>query len=424
MSAGARRLRAGVAGLLLVGAACRGGDFQGADRGARERRIEVEAAWIDAAQLPKMAESFVASGGEAVALPAGACRVELALPDAAPGERVALRCSVVGAPLDWTVAWRGATESSKCRVEPRAHRECLEWVALGEWPLGATTIVLEKGAASPAAQLDLLALMRGAPLPDEPRSAWRSADGRFEVRAAPGASLSDPEWTLKLLMGQAAAVESLLAARLERRVALIALPAAATAFDVSGGFQHGHALFLREDELHLPWRGYAHELFHVVEEERVLGLPWSWSEGLACALALDVADATVAGIEGPKRQRDALARLRREGDAFHRPGDPPDNAVLPLAEPPDDPDRCAAGYAWATALVEEAARRGGRGFYARFLAAYEEEFARAGPGRGELIAAFPAAAECDRYARAALVTAAGAPLDDLFAACGLCTEIR
>ncbi|MBL8843451.1 MAG: hypothetical protein JNL90_18165 [Planctomycetes bacterium] len=375
-----------------------------------EVRCEAEAPLVEPAPdasgarhdgLARLA-SWVGSGGAVVAVARGARRIELPLPPAREGERAWLRVAVVGAPLDATVRFGGSAAARTLHVEPRAHLECLDWIALGERPAGATQVTIETDESAPAWRLDALALRLDRAPPAEGHAAWRARDGALEVRAAPGARVADPEWTLKLLAEQVAAVEALLERRFDGPIALIALPAGAAEFEASGGFQNGRALFLRDDELHLPWRGYAHELFHVFEEERGLQLPWSWSEGLACALALEVADATVAGIEGPARHRAALAALRRDGDEFHRPGAASVNRLLPLAAPPADRRERDAAYAWATALVEEVARRGGRGAFARFVAAWE-----AGSGAG------------GARAIAALEAAAGGPLDDLRARCGV-----
>lgn len=392
----------------LVGCRTGAGD-RATDQGG-EVRYEAEASVVEPAPDPSGARrdelgrlaSWVGSGGAVVAFAAGARQVELQLPPARAGERAWLRLAVVAAPLDATVRFEGSTAARPLHVAPRAHLDCLDWIALGERPAGATQLTLETDASAPAWRLDALALRLDRAPPAEAHAAWRARDGAFEVRAAPGARVADPEWTLKLLAEQVAAVEALLERRFAGPIALIALPAGAAEFEASGGFQNGRALFLRDDELHLPWRGYAHELFHVLEEERGLELPWSWSEGIASALALEVADATVAGIEGPARQRAALAALRRDGDEFHRPGAASPNRLLPLAAPPADRRERDAAYAWATALVEEATRRGGRGAFARFVAAWEAE---GGAGEARVIAALEAAA--------------GGPLEDLIARCGV-----
>lgn len=383
--------------------------------------IEAEAAvrGADGAPAAPPVPGLLASGGALVELAGGAAlRFELTAPaGAAWWWRVARTGGGSdddrAATVEWcTAAGRPLAPPERVTLARAAHPECYDWRSLGAAPAGAGALRVTLAAGDGCLRIDAFvggAAARGRtpPIVVGPDT-WRSRDGRHELRAAPGARVADPEWTLALLRDAVAAVAARLQVEPAGPLVLFALPGGDPAFEARGGFQNGNALFLRDDELHLPWRGYAHELVHVIEEQRELALPWSFSEGLACAIALDVALHDFGGIEGPAREAERLARLLRDGDGWWRPGGDGANPLLPWVPPPegagDAKDGAARGaaYAWATLLVREAAARGGPGFYARLLA--ELERTRGGAA--------------DRFLPA-LEAAAGRSLRDLFREVGL-----
>jgi len=415
-------VRVGTLARAAAVAALASGAFAGC-RGAGEGEREAASlATFEAEALlrtPRDADlvhSWVASGGRSLDVRADGGDLVFALPPAtgaAAPRHAWWRVAAAGRDLVWQLEWRAARSeerageplaSRRWRSPARAHADCLDWFDLGPVPDGAVELVARRADAAgmvATGRVDQLALATGGATPDEPRRAWRSDDGTLEVRAGPGARVPDPDWTLKLLRESRAAVAARLGVAVAGPLALIALPGGAAEFEASGGFQHGRALFLRDDELHLPWRGYAHELVHVVEEARGWKLPWVWSEAIASALALDVALRDFTGIEGPGREAARLARLLETGDAWHRPGDAAANLALALERAPDDPELRAAGYSWGAALLRAAAEAGGPEFWQRLAAELDRD-----------------AATMPRPFLAALEAAAGAPLDELLRRCG------
>ena len=389
--------------------ACRGALGERASGAVSWSSCEAEALFVDDGSSPlseRMAASYVASGGAALALPAGEASVTFEWPDGGidAGSTLWWRAAAVAAPVEWHLMWLG--EVVHFAQPARAHGECLDWFELGTPPVGARTLRATKPAGSGACRIDQIAIAKGGARPEATPSVWRSEDSMLEVRAAEGARVVDPEWTLKLLAEARAAVEARLGVRLTSPVVLVALRGAASEFELSGGFQNGHAIFLRDDELHLPWRGYAHELTHVIEEERGWSLPWSWSEGLACGLALDVALRDFAGLFGPGDEELRLLRLLHDGDSWWHAGREGANDLLPWSDDltaRDDVRRSA--YSWAALLVHVAAGRSDPAFWSRLSAALDRS-------RTESV-------ESTEAFLAALCEAAGGPLDDLFAATGV-----
>ncbi|MSR45483.1 MAG: hypothetical protein EXS13_00165 [Planctomycetes bacterium] len=370
---------------------------------------EAEALFVDEGSGPiseRMAASYVASGGAALALPAGEASVTFEWPDGAidAGSTLWWRAAAVALPVEWRFMWLG--EVVHFAQPARAHGECLDWFELGVPPVGARVLRATKPAGSGACRIDQIAIANGGARPEMAPSVWRSADTLLEVRAAEGARVADPEWTLKLLAEARAAVEARLGVRVTSPVVLVALRGAACEFEESGGFQNGCAIFLRDDELHLPWRGYAHEWTHVIEEARGWSLPWSWSEGLACALALDVALGDFAGLSGPGEEEQRLLRLLHEGDSWWHAGRSGGNELLPWSEEPAASDAIRrSAYSWAALLVHVAAGRSDQAFWSR-LAAVLDRSETASP------------VSTDAFL-AALTAAALEPLDDLFTATGV-----
>lgn len=416
-------MRRGLSLALLFGG-CHGGGGDASDvRGGV--RYEAEACLAPDRARPVVG-SLVGSGGSVLALASGGSATFLTpstvADAAAAGDtggsppiawwRVAAGEAAVGVDYEWHAAADGPARplaTGSWHVPAGAHPECLDWRALGSVPASARRLVLRLRGDAATLRLDQFAFMRGAESPAAPAVTWASADGELELRAAAGARVSDPEWTLKLLQEARTAVAARLGVPVAGPLVLIAVAGHAATFEASGGFQNGRALFLRDDELHLPWRGYAHELVHLVEEARDWQLPWSWSEGLACAVALDVALRDFSGIEGPTREAERLATLAREGDAYWRPGWRGRNPLLPWAG--SDPAERRAAYDWATVLVRGAASCSADGFTARLVAALERSPPAALAGSAE-----PAATE--RFL-AALELAAAADLGDLFRATGV-----
>src|SRR5262249_38758791 len=187
---------------------------------------------------------------------------------------------------------------------------------------------------------------------------WR--DGQLELRAGFDAKVADPEWALHLLREQYAAVARLCGRELDGPIVLVALSSAQWPGDATGAFQNGCALFLRERELHLPWRSFAHEIAHLFEQQGSLTLPRFWSEGFACAVA-DEVEASLYD-RGVPRARVRWRRLLAEGDELHRPGaSEPNRAIASKAASASD----RRDYEWAGALVDALAQAGGPGLFPR-----------------------------------------------------------
>jgi hypothetical protein len=411
--------------LLLAALGCAAGCAAGS--GAAESpavAFEAEAAVAGgsaATDAPIAVEAECASGRRALAIGGDPVRLSGAIPAAAG--RLWLRLSCRGDPAGAALEIEGTGEGRVVvEVPDTLHRERFEWVRACELPFATGEhAVCVRRIRGGEVLVDQWAVLPERARPDEAWSPalWRSRDGSLELRAAQGAKGFDPAWILHLLEEQRDAVASRLGARLERPLVLIALPAARWPSERSGAFQNGCAILLRDDELHLPWRSYAHEIAHLHEDERDLDLPWFLSEGIACALALEVEE-RILGAAGPVAEKHAaLDRLLREGDSWHRPASREGNAVFLLDEEPPLAERRDAAYAWATALLRGAARRGGEGFWRRLLAALAREpaFDPSSPAGEELDEAGRRLLALAASARV-LREAAGRPLDDLFVQLG------
>jgi len=323
---------------------------------------------------PPAEEAECASGGRAVAIGARPVGLAGAVPPGA-GE-VWLRLSCVRGATAPTLRIEAGGRSVAIALPATLHRERFEWLRAGDLRLdpgerrvalrleGAGEVLLDRWACLPP---------RAAPDAAWSPGVWRSADRSIEVRAACGAAVVDPDWILHVLRQQREVVGRLFGAALERPLVLIALPAGRWPRRDAGAFQNGCAIFLRDDELHLPWRSYAHEIAHLHEDERRLDLPWFLSEGIACAVALEV-EARILGEPGPVvAKRAALERLLAEGDAWHRPGGAGTNVLFLCDEEPSDESQRESAYAWSTALLEGAARLGGSRFWRRMQEAIAAE---------------------------------------------------
>jgi hypothetical protein len=386
----------------------------------------------------RLAPSLLASGGVAVEVAAGET-ARFALPDGqgdrdsgktrwwwrvarvggadGAGEKGAKedgRAAVGEVELDWCVASGRPPPTSRLSLPRAAHPECFDWRPLGPAPPGAIEVCLRCVDGDATLRVDAFARHDAGP------DAIRSADQRLELRAAPGARVADPEWTLHLLRDAVAVARGRLGVEPVGTIVLFALPGGGREFADRGGFQNGNALFLRDDELHLPWRGYVHEVVHLIEEQQRLALPWSFSEGLACAVALEAALAEFSGIEGPRREAARLRSLAIEGDGWWRPGQHGCNPLLPWSPPSGaaavDPSARSAAYDWATLLVRGAAERGGSRFYERLVAELLRTRPPAWQSAKESLASGPGAT---RRFLDALEAAAGAPLREWFATIGV-----
>lgn len=318
--------------------------------------------------------SFTASGGAALRLDVATSPLRLPRPEAiGAGEHtVTLWLRVAcerrdGATCD--IGVRGAARRERRTVAPSGHRERFDWQAL---VLPAAEFVAPATAGSADPPVEMTVAGAGELLLDQ--FAWGSretppeksasppvwCDGRLELRAGFDAKVADPEWALHLLREQYTAVARLCGRELEGPVVLVALSSSQWPRDATGAFQNGCAIFLRDRELHLPWRSFAHEIAHLFEEQGGLPLPRFWSEGFACAVADEVEAALYD--RGVARARVRWRRLLAEGDELHRPGTADPNRAIAWSD-------AAAGdrrdYEWAGAVVDALAQAGGAGFYAR-----------------------------------------------------------
>src|SRR6185295_9412437 len=137
------------------------------------------------------------------------------------------------------------------------HRERFEWIraGAGAGTRGGLRLLADRGDVW-LDQWARLASRLPAPAPWSPR-VWRSDGGAIELRAAARAQVVDPEWPMQLAREQRDVVADRFGAKLRRPLVLIALPAGEWPRPGAGAFQNGCAIFLRDDELHLPWRSYA-----------------------------------------------------------------------------------------------------------------------------------------------------------------------
>jgi len=386
--------------------------------------LEFEAA----ARGGERADSFTASGGTALHVSAATPPVVVARPPAgAPRERLWVRGATRGAATSAPLRVRCGGVEVQVELPATGHRDRFEWTPLELAPAGASAdsdVELSLGEGSDAELwLDQLAWGSGdsdAPDPAASPRVWR--DGMLELRASAGARVFDPEWVQHLLREQYGAVARLLGRELRGPLLLVALPAARWPRPGAGAFQQGRAIYLRDDELHLPWRSFAHEIAHVFEEERATALPRFWSEGLACALA-DEVEARLYD-RGVPRARVRWGELLARGDALHRPGDPPPNRALAFATAAADgaaADR--RDYEWAAAVVDALAQKGGPGYFARLeaLLAAPQAGGAAGGGAGATgaagVAGDPAAAAA--AAAAPFVEAARADCSGLLERAGI-----
>ena len=353
--------------------------------------------------------SFTASGGTALHVSAATPPVVVARPPVgSPRERLWVRGSTRGAATSCPLRVRCGGVEVQVELPATGHRDRFEWTPLelasaDSLSGGEVELSLAEGSGSEL-WLDQLAWGDGssdAPDPAASPRVWR--DGALELRAAAGARVFDAEWVQHLLREQYAAVARLLGRELRGPLLVVALPAAQWPRPGAGAFQQGRAIYLRDDELHLPWRSFAHEIAHVFEEERATALPRFWSEGLACALA-DEVEARLYD-RGVPRARVRWGELLARGDALHRPGDPPPNRALAFASPAADgtaADR--RDYEWAGAVVDALAQKGGPGYFARLEALLAVPLAAgatgAAAGAGDAAAAAAAAAPFVEAARA------------------------
>ncbi len=322
--------------------------------------------------------SYCAAGGACVELGTVAEPLQLELPAGRSGW-LWLRSAQALAPIDVTVGSPAEPhrEPFGCATLPVTHHaERFEWQRVVAIPDHAAPLRIELEARSPAARwrLDQVALLPSSTAPPSRASpaVIGSADGTLELRAAYNATIFDSEWVLKLLREQRDAVAALLGVGVEPPLLLIVVSEREPVWHDTGAFQNGCALFLRADELHLPWRSYAHEIVHVIEEQRRWHLPWWLSEGIACVIGREVARAIYGSIGSADEQDAVLDRLLADGDTFHRAGSVEPNPVFDLlAAPADEPARDSA-YNWAAAVVRAAARAGGRGFWPRLCLAIEQ----------------------------------------------------
>ena len=320
--------------------------------------------------------SYTAAGGAALRVAASTPPLLLPRPAAraagsagSPAPTLWLRLACDGRDdVRCEVGLRGGTFERRA-VAPTGHRERFEWRPLAP-PAGALDPSATRESAEDPIELrvsgagelrlDQFAWGSGATPPDAAASppVWR--DGKLELRAGFDAQVADPEWALHLLREQSTAVARLCGRELEGPIVLVALSSAQWPGDATGAFQNGCAIFLRDRELHLPWRSFAHELAHLFEEQGRLPLPRFWSEGFACAVA-DEVEASLYD-RGVPRARVRWRRLLLAGDELHRPGERAPNRAIawPAASAGDRRD-----YEWAGALVDALAQAGGAGFFAR-----------------------------------------------------------
>jgi len=370
--------------------------------------------------------SYTAAGGAALRLAAGTPALEVprvafdaAASSAARAPTLWLRLACDGREeVQCELGVRGGTRERRA-VAPTGHRERFEWRQLLP-PAGA----FDPGVAGDAAEGAIELRVTGAGelrldqfawgVGDAPPAAaasppvWR--DGRLELRAGFDAQVADPEWALHLLREQYTAVARLCGRELDGPVVLIALSSAQWPGDATGAFQNGCAIFLRERELHLPWRSFAHEIAHLFEEQGGLSLPRFWSEGFACAVA-DEVEASLYD-RGVPRARVRWRRLLAEGDELHRPGaSEPNRAIAwPAASASDRRD-----YEWAGALVDALAQAGGAGFFARL----ERELLAPPDGLAAALAAARDEPERVALAAAPFLAAAGEPGAAILARAGV-----
>ncbi len=356
----------------------------------------------------------------------GVSRLELHARSRGAGSRLWLR---LACHERWNGRWKGASLrlvagesfSKPVEVADTLHLERFEWIdaaPLPEVPDGAEIDLGLEWLSGAAVDVDQWAVLAARARPDP---AWSprvwidgSEGGPLEVRECDGASVFDGEWVMKLLRESRDDVALLLGAS-PPPLFLFALRAGDGALDAGPAFQNRFGIFVREDELHLPWRSYAHEISHVFEEQSGVPLPWFLSEGIAGAVDL-VVTARRFGREDWTRERElALDRLLVEGDAFHQPGAAAVNPAFLLQRAPADADGRRSAYEWSTALVFAAARTGGDGFFRRLHAGIAEhgvDFVRDVRGERDGLAA---AALAGRV----LSEAAGADLAELFRSAGL-----
>jgi hypothetical protein len=350
-----------------------------------------------AARGGERAACFTASGGAALHATAATPPIVVARSGAgaASSDALWIRCAGTGSGRGCALRLRDGGAARTIELPASGQRERFEWTAL---PIAAAAGgEVEIAVAENGGELWLDQFAWGsATRPPDPAASppvWR--DGPLELRAAPGARVFDPEWVQHLLREQYGAVARLLGRELRGPLLLIALPAATWPRPGAGAFQQSRAIFLRDDELHLPWRSFSHEIAHVFEEERAASLPRFWSEGLACALA-DEVEARLYE-RGVARARVRWTRLLARGDALYRPSSAPPNPALAFARSQADgatSDR--SDYEWAGAVVDALAQAGGPGYFARLEAGLDA--AKPGVGAGDTAAAaapFVAAARAD-----------------------------
>lgn len=324
------------------------------------------------AQGGEVVGSYTAAGGLARRLAATTSQVVVPAPEPGPGGGVRtlwLRVAAEGeGAIACELAVRGGGASQSFKLAPTGHRERFEW-----WALPVAAQLLDSAAAAPLElsvtgpgelRLDQFAWGSGAPPPSASPPVWRA--GQLEVRAGFDAEVGDPDWVLHLLGEQYAAVARLCGRDLAGPVVLVALAPDQWPQAETGAFQNGCVIFLRERELHLPWRGFAHELAHLFEEQSGAGrlvLPHFWSEGFACAVA-DEVDAQLFE-RGVPRARVRWRRLLESGDEFHAAGSSALNRAIgwPDAAGKGGTDRRA--YEWAGAVVDALAEIGGAGYFRR-----------------------------------------------------------
>jgi hypothetical protein len=380
--------------------------------------------------------SYTAAGGAALRLAAGTPALLLPRP-----AFVAEATAVASAPTLWLrvagdgrddvsceLGVRGGTREHRA-VAPTGHRERFEWRPLAP-PAGA----FDRGAARDAAGLPIELRVAGDGELRLDQFAWGSGDappaaaasppvwrdGQLELRAGFDAKVADPEWALHLLREQYTAVARLCGRELDGPVVLVALSSAQWPGDATGAFQNGCAIFLRERELHLPWRSFAHEIAHLFEEQGAVRLPRFWSEGFACA----VADEVEASLyeRGVPRARVRWRRLLAEGDELYTPGLGPGRGPGPGAGEMNRAiawPAAAAGdrrdYEWAGALVDALAQAGGAGFFARL----ERELLAPPDGLAAALAAARDEPERVALAAAPFLAAAGEPGAAILASAGI-----
>jgi hypothetical protein len=325
-----------------------------------------------AARGGERAACFTASGGAALHATAATPPIVVARAGAgaATSDALWIRCAVAGGGRSCALRLRDGGAARTLELPASGQRERFEWTAL---PIAAAAGgEVEIAVAEPGGELWLDQFAWGsATRPPDPGASppvWR--DGSLELRAAPGARVFDPDWVQHLLREQYGAVARLLGRELRGPLLLIALPAATWPRPGAGAFQQSRAIFLRDDELHLPWRSFAHEIAHVFEEERAAALPRFWSEGLACALA-DEVEARLYE-RGVARARVRWTQLLARGDALYRPGSAPPNPALAFARSlADGATSDRSDYEWAGAVVDALAQAGGPGYFARLEAALD-----------------------------------------------------